>query len=175
MKEVVRYIAFDGAYFEYKEDAQYYEKIEILKKYRAQYLDIVCMCYKDLGVNLGRVHQLENLLRSINQRIRECGVEKDIIKARAERINLRYLIATARREHIDNKRMFRKYQSLHDKTDVNIRALEIEWSNLRLKRAMDLEIQEDLKNRVKDSKIVMECTGKPADPLFLAPVGHVKK
>ena len=116
MKMEARYIAYDGASFVYKEDAEYHEIDRRLCARR------YCLA-RIVGTYMSRITSIETRLVSLNEKLRAPGVYEttDHIKLLADRMNYR---ADLRMEVLslkNTKRELVKYNKLLSKTDNDIK------------------------------------------------------
>lgn len=123
MKEETRYVAYDGAAFVYKEDAEYHEIDRRLCARRYCLARIVGTYMSQVVHARSRINSIETRLVSLNEKLRTPGVYEttDHIKLLADRMNYR---ADLRMEVLslkNTKRELVKYNKLLSKTDNDIK------------------------------------------------------
>lgn len=91
MKEEMRYVAYDGVAFVYKEDAEYYEISHRLQAKRKIVADIVSGHMRELTQTRMRINVIEGHLAEIKRKLRnpEVYTTRDHIKLMVDRIRYR--------------------------------------------------------------------------------------
>lgn len=139
MKEETRFVAFNGACFNYKEDAEYYEKVIIAKTRKRQCHDICKEMMYRVHISHDRVKRLEERLTDLNTIIRHPDQfsEDTVIKSRAERFALRWEIGIERNLHITNKKVLHRYQRAFSEISRSLDTLEKQWEEVKAGRIFD--------------------------------------
>ena len=133
MEEATRYIAFDGAVFSYKEDAEFHE---IMRRLRAKHTvlggqvsDLMRLKHE---VN-GKVTKYENDLKTINDTFKlhpEIMNDTENVRLMARRIHLRFMLKTTREQLKSIKKVLVEQNRKFSKTEMDIRRYTTEHDAL---------------------------------------------
>ena len=132
MKMEARYIAYDGATFVYKEDAEYHEIDRRLCARRYCLARIVGTYMSQVSHTRSRINSIEKILVNLNEKLRAPGVYEttDHIRLLADRLNYR---ADLRMEVLNlknTKSELVKYNKLLSKTDNDIKRYKMAHDEL---------------------------------------------
>lgn len=123
MKMEARYIAYDGASFVYKEDAEYHEIDRRLCARRYCLAHIVSTYMGQVAHARSRINSIETRLVNLNEKLRTSEVYEstDHIRLLADRMNYRADLRLEVLSLKNTKRELVKYNKLLSKTDNDIK------------------------------------------------------